>query len=128
MLDDYRRRLAIGLTLFLLLFVALVFSTQASALSDTLGSFRAYTFTCTTTPQRLAPSSGVKSSKAMRVWNNSATSVFLGGSDVATTSTGYPICTNTTNCEMSALPIDAAPVVWCRVASGTVDVLVLAGN
>lgn len=106
---------------------ALFLATRSEALADTLGFVRVYTFTCTTTGQKIVPSSGRTGSRSMRVWNNSATSVFLGGSDVATTLTGYPICTNTANCEAAGMTLDANPVVFCRVAAGTVDVLVFQG-
>lgn len=106
---------------------ALFLATRSEALADTLGFVRVFTMTCTTTAQRVVPTSGRFGSRSMRLWNNSSTSVFLGGSDVATTSTGYPICTNTANCEASGITLDANPVVFCRVASGTVDVLVFQG-
>lgn len=126
---SWRIRQAVAGSAFLLLacFLGfLVWTPPAEALSDPLGTFRVYTFSCTTAGQQIVPSSGRKSSKAARFWNNSATPVYLGGSDVATTSTGYPICTDTAVCEASGFSIDSAPVVWCRAGS-TVSIVVSVG-
>jgi hypothetical protein len=106
---------------------ALFLATRSEALADALGYVRVFTFTCTTTAQQIKPTSGRTGSRSIRLWNNSATSVFLGASDVATTSTGYPICTNTANCESSGITLDANPVVYCRVAAATQDILVFQG-
>lgn len=63
--------------------------------------------------------------KACRVWNNSATVVYLGGNLQAIDSTdGYPICTSTASCPESVLTIDGSGVS-VEAASGTVNLQVI---
>lgn len=92
-------------------------------LSTSLGRIRAYQVACTTTATAI--SDGHSQSSGL-IWNNSATAVYLGGSDVNTTTTGFPICTNTASCLRADMPIDAK-YLYCRVAAGSTTVTVLAG-
>lgn len=92
-------------------------------LSTSLGRVRAYQVACTTTATAI--SDGHSQSSGL-IWNNSATPVFLGGSDVNATTEGFPICTDTATCLRADMPIDAK-YLYCRVSSGTVAVKVLAG-
>ena len=89
-----------------------------------LVNVRAFTESCGTTATVISDDNPIASGL---IWNNSATPVYLGGSDVATTATGFPICTDTALCLRADMPIDARRV-WCIVAAGSVNVLVLAGG
>lgn len=98
----------------------------AHALSDPLGRLRVYTFACGTSAAQVLPTGAPRSAKAMRLWNNSTTPVFLGGADVNTSTLGWPICTDTAVCEQASFPIDSNPVVYC-VTGSTVNIKVFAG-
>lgn len=108
------------------LFCYVAFSPRAEALSDPLAYVRTFTFSCTTSAARIVPSTSVRTQKAMRVWNNSTTPIYLGGSDVDTSTKGWPICTDTANCEQASFPIDSQAVVYC-VAGSTVSLKVITG-
>jgi hypothetical protein len=97
---------------------------QADALADPLAYVRTYTFSCTTGAARIVPSSNIRTQRAMRVWNSSATPIYLGGSDVNTSTTGWPICTDTALCEQASFPVDSQAVVYC-VAGSTVSLKVV---
>lgn len=104
------------------------FTPAANALADSLGIARSYEVSCTTGATRLRPASGLSGFAAFKVWNNSTTAVYIGGSDVDTSTKGYPICT-TSSCDGASIPVDAKPdVFFCRVAVGSVTVKVLAGG
>jgi hypothetical protein len=105
----------------------LVFASAAFALSDPLGGGKSYQITCGTTARNLAPS-GTVSYQAFRFFVNSATTVHVGGPDVAGSSTGMPYCTNSTNCVASTDSVDGNPAgFFCR-ASSDVTVTVFAGK
>lgn len=93
------------------------------ALPASLGHLRAFQVSCGTTAALL--SDGLPISSAL-ILNNSATAVYLGGSDVDTTTHGFPICTNTAACLRPDMPLDGKRLS-CIVASGSVTVTVLAG-
>ncbi|MCC7173491.1 MAG: hypothetical protein IT459_23810 [Planctomycetes bacterium] len=99
------------------------FALLAMGLGTSLAKIRTHTVTCGTTATAITDGTGASS---MLIWNNSATPVYLGGSDVNTTTEGFPICTDTANCLRADMPIDAK-YLYCRVSAGTVTVRVLAG-
>jgi len=108
----------------LILLVAIAaFALLAMGLGSSLGRIRTHTVTCATTATAIADGHNASS---MLIWNNTATPVYLGGSDVDTTTAGFPICTDTATCLRADMPIDAK-YLYCRVSSGTVAVKVLAG-
>lgn len=107
---------------------AVLSSQPALALADSLSILRAYQVSCATTATAIAPSDGIKSQHAWSVWNNSATPVYVGGSDVTTTTKGWPICTDTASCPSSTLSVDAVTSGFCRVGSGTVTLTVISGR
>lgn len=109
---------ALVTVLYAVVLFSVLAATDADALSDPLGSVRVFQFTCTTSAQVIKPSSNPKGAKSLRLWNNSATPVYLGGADVTNGLTnGWPICTNTAACEQASFPIDSNPVVYCRAGS-----------
>lgn len=116
----------VGLTVALAAALFFLFSSPADALSDPLGRLRVYTFACGTSAAQIMPTGAPRSAKAMRIWNNSTTPVYLGGADVNTSTLGWPICTDASVCEQPAFPIDSNPVVYC-VAGSTVNVKVFLG-
>lgn len=127
-MNSYVNRLWFGLiVLAAFVFACLWFASPAKALSDSLGTVRVYTFSCTTTAAKIIPSSGVRSVKAQRFWNNSTSPVYIGGTDVDTSTKGWPICTDTAACEQASFPIDAGTTVWCKAGS-TVSLLVFTGT
>lgn len=126
---DLNRRGVLIATAAVAALVALVgFPPVANALADSLGIARSYEVACGTSATRLRPADGLSGFAAFKVWNNSATAVYLGGSDVDTSTKGYPICT-TSSCDGASLPVDGKPdVFFCRVASGSTTVKILAGG
>lgn len=88
-----------------------------------LGGLRAFTVTCATTATAVTDGTPYLSGL---LWNNSATPVYLGAANVNTTTLGFPICTDTAVCLRPDMPADARHS-YCRVASGTVAIKVLAG-
>jgi hypothetical protein len=107
---------------------AALLALKSNALSDPLGKGGSYEVTCGTTATAMGPATPFVTYHAFRVWNNSTTPVFIGGANVATTLTGMPYCTDTAVCISASESIDATPGgFFCRVASGTVVVKVIAG-
>lgn len=121
---NLRLRTALGLLLVtagslgVLFLLSLAF--PAEALSDPLSLVRVFQFSCTTTAAQIKPTDVPRNAKAMRIWNNSTTPVYLGGSDVTNGLTkGWPICTDTAACEQASFPIDVVANVYCRAGSST---------
>jgi hypothetical protein len=111
------------------IFVALVtfmFSSGAFALANTLGFVRVFQLSCDGTVRKIVPASGRTGSLAVLLWNSTSTAVFIGGSDVNTTTTGIPICSSS-SCVSSSLSIDSNPVLYCQTAGSTVTLTVLQG-
>lgn len=89
-----------------------------------LSGLRAFTVSCGTSATPISDSVPYHS---LYLWNNSATPIYLGASNVtASTTNGMPICTDTASCPRADLPADARHG-FCRVGSGTVSLVVLAG-
>ncbi len=96
-------------------------SSDSEALQP-LGRIRSYEVTCDTTPRRLSPTTGYVPSSAFK-FVNGATQIFIGGSDVNTTTTGTPYAAS------SRESLDATPrEVWCVTSSGSSTVDILAGT
>lgn len=89
-----------------------------------LGGLRAFKVSCGTSA---TPITDGKPYHSIYLWNNSATAIYLGGSDVtASTTNGMPICTASASCPKADMPADARHG-FCRVAAGTQDLVALAG-
>jgi len=101
---------------------------QASAQAAPLGRIRTFNVTCTTSATPIKPPDGLTSISAWSVWQNSATPVYIGGSDVTNgTTKGWPICTDTAVCPASTISFDANAVGFCRAGSSQ-TVVVVSGN
>lgn len=92
-------------------------------LSTSLGNMRSHEVACATTATAVTDGYGASS---MLLWNNSTTPVYLGASDVNTTTKGFPICTDTATCLRADMPIDGK-YLYCIVTTGTVTLDILAG-
>lgn len=92
-----------------------------------LGDIEAEVITITTAATELKPAAyGGRSPSSCRIWNNSATVAYVGGSGVDTTD-GYPLCTDTASCPEAAITIDGNGV-YALVASSTLDLNVICGR
>ena len=111
----------------LVAFLALVV-VPAAALSTPLAQLRGYEIGCIATAGgiSLGKAGDLKAVSSMMVWVNSATPVYIGGTDVTSTK-GMPICTNTALCPASSISIDAKGAT-CLSSSGTVTASVLVGT
>ena len=103
--------LALGLPLLLL------------GLSTSLGNMRAHQVACGDTA---TPVTDGYPASSMLLWNNSATPVYLGASNVNTSTRGFPICTDTASCLRADMPLDGK-YLYCIVGAGSVTLTVLAG-
>lgn len=115
-----------GFPLFLFAAIlAVIWSGQSQALSDPLGTFRSFEKSCGTTAAPLCSGANCKI-KAGKFWVNSATPVYMGGSDVNTGTLGMPYCTDTATCVAASEPIDGnLNGLWCKAGSSvTVDIIV----
>lgn len=119
--------------IFLTILGLLIFAYPVLA-DPILGGFRVYTVSCDGTTKTLAPSDAVtapnkkRSFVSFRWWVNSATPVFIGDSDVATTSTGMPYCTDTASCVLATDTADGNPAnLHCKTGGSSVNVLVFGG-
>ena len=111
---------------YVFLAVALL-SVGALAAFSPLGSLEAEVLTVSTTATELKPAAyGGRAPASCRVWNNSVTVVYIGGSGVDTTD-GYPICTDTASCPEAAITVDGNGL-YGIVAASTQDVNVLCGR
>lgn len=98
------------------------------ALATPLANPRAYQIGCLAAAGgiSLKKTTDLKSVSSLVIWNNSATPVYIGGSDVTST-LGMPICTDSAACPSSSVAFDGtAP--FCLSSSGTKTVVVLAGS
>jgi hypothetical protein len=64
---------------------------------------------------------------SVRCFNLTTTPVYLGGSNVNTSTLGYPICTDTASCPESAITVDGQNV-YGIVASGSTTVTCIKGK
>lgn len=99
--------------------LALWFAKPTQALSDPLSRFVAWTVTCNSTARSLAPASGFIPRKGFEITNGAAV-IYLGGSNVNTTTLGYPIAID------GVKSIDGAPSALYCVSAGS-SVLELLG-
>lgn len=106
-----------------------LFTSPVVALADPLGKFRTYQITCTGTAARMIPTDDPRTFQAFKFWVNNATEVYMGGSDVTTTTKGLPYCTTAANCVAAYDSVDGNPAeFYCRTAGGSITVTVLAGR
>ena len=105
----------------------MTYPTSVNALSDSLGLYRSYQVSCTSTPGKMCRT-GYCSFQAFKFWVNSATPVFMGGSDVDTSTKGMPYCTAGASCLQSFDSIDGVPANMFCDSGGTVTVTVIAGR
>ena len=94
-------------------------------LNTPLGKVRAYQVSCTTAAGGVTLSDGQPIS-SLFVFVNSATPVYVGGTDVDATH-GMPICTATASCPSSSISFDVKDA-RCLSSAGTVTATVLAGT
>ena len=110
------------LVALLVVLASIVGISSDSVALQPLGRVRSYEVTCTTTPKRLSPASGYVPTSAFK-FTNGAVQIFIGGSDVNTTTLGTPYAASAKE------SLDAAPrEVWCMTASGSSVVDILAGT
>ena len=103
----------------------IILTPKAMALADSLSKGTSYEIACDTTAVRLSPTTQYS---AFRFWVNSSTPVYVGGSDVNTSTAGMPYCTDTAACVLATDSIDGNPSeFWCRAGSA-VTVKVIAGG
>lgn len=95
-----------------------------TGLSNPVGGIRTFTVTCLTTATAITDGKGVS---AFRAFNNTATPAFVGGTDVTSTTKGFPLCTDTATCPSSTLPVDGGGA-YCLSTGGAVTLLVIAGK
>jgi hypothetical protein len=93
-------------------------------LSTPLGKVRAYEVACATTAGGTSLGDG-EAFSSLYVWINSATPVYIGGTNVDATH-GMPFCTASASCPSAVLSMDAK-LARCLSSSGTVTAIVLAG-
>lgn len=107
--------------------MVVTYPTSVNALADSLGFYRSYQISCTTSALAMCRT-GYCNFQAFKFWVNSATPVFVGGSDVDTSTKGMPYCTDGANCVASSEPVDGSPgSLFCR-SGGAVTVTVFAGR
>jgi hypothetical protein len=100
-------------------FLVLVYPSTANALADSLGFARAYQISCDVTPIRMC-NSGYCQFQAFKF--STAGSIFLGGSDVNTTTKGFPYVNGDKD------SIDGSPGAFFCTAAAPVTVTILAGR
>lgn len=100
----------------------------ADAYDTPLAKVHAYQLGCVASAGgiSLKKSTDLQNYSHLTVWNNSATPVYIGGSDITST-LGLPICTDTAACPAASISMDAAGA-YCLSSSGTKTVVVLAGS
>ncbi len=105
----------------IILFTAFAAFAPAFADGGTIGLTRAYQVPCNSTARTLAPS-GVNSTKNSFKFKVTGAAVFFGGSDVDTSTKGFPYNIGDID------SYDANPgAVWCKSA-GSATVTILAGG
>lgn len=91
------------------------------ALANPTSKVTAFQFTATTTQAELQ-SGNEYNWKSCRLWNNSATQLYVGGiEDTLSSTVGWKLCTDTANCPEDKLTIDGRGIVL-EAASGTLTV------
>ena len=105
--------------------VALVAVLVLTGLSKPVRNLVTYQVTCATTATSLRGAQGALS--ALTLWNNTTTPAFIGGSDVNSTTTGMPICTDTAACYDSKFPVDGGDG-YCLSVGGAVVLTITAGR
>lgn len=98
---------------------------QRPAVFTSLGKVRSYQVSCATTAGGTDLSDGSPISSIF-VFINSATPVYIGGTDVDSTH-GMPVCTAAASCAASSLSLDVKEA-RCLSSSGTVTATVIAGS
>lgn len=107
--------------------VLMIYSDKSNALADPVGTVRVFQKSCGTTAAPLCAGQNC-SYQTAKFWVNSATPVFIGGSDVDTSTKGMPYCTDTASCISAGDSADAVlPALWCKAGS-SVTVTVLVGK
>lgn len=105
----------------------MIYSDKSSALADPVGTVRVFQKPCNSTASPLCTGQNCQYQTA-KFWVNSATPVFIGGSDVDTSTKGMPYCTDTATCVAAGDTADALlPALWCK-SGGSVTVTVLVGK
>lgn len=100
-------------------FLVLAYPKTANALADSLGFARAYQISCDVAPIRMCPS-GYCSFQAFKF--STAGSIFVGGSDVNTTTRGMPYIAGDKE------SIDGTPGAFFCTAAAPVTVTIIAGR
>jgi hypothetical protein len=105
----------------------MTYPTSVNALADSLGFYRSYQVSCTSSAAKMCRT-GYCSFQAFKFWVNSSTPVYMGGSDVDTSTKGMPYCTDSANCVQAMESVDGSPSSMSCVSGGTVTVTVIAGR
>lgn len=106
-------------------FGALLYFIPAAADVTPLGRMRVFQMNCTATAQPITD--GGEVFEAARLWNPSATAVYIGGTDVDASTKGVPIC-NTASCIDDDIPVTAKTgVALCRTSAGSQAITVVVG-
>lgn len=98
----------------------------ALGLGAPLNGSHTFPVACGTAATRIADTTSTGLS-AFMAWNNSTTLVYVGGSDVDTSTKGMPICTTAATCFASSIAIDGGGA-YCIVASGSTTIEVIGGK
>lgn len=102
-------------------------SSPSLALAAPLGALQAKTTSVTTTAEKVTDElDKTTGNKSCMIWNNSATILYVGGSDVDSTH-GWPICTNTSTCPAAVLSTDVREAYYVS-ASGTLAPIIVCGR
>lgn len=118
-------RTRIGFNRYAVVAACAVALLMLTGLANPVGGIRTFQVAClASAPVAVTDSKGVS---ALRVWNNSATPVYLGSSAMTGATNGMPICTATASCIAADMPIDGGGL-YCLSSSGTVTVTVIAGR
>lgn len=101
---------------------------ELDPLGEPFGQVRVWQQSCTSTAAAIKPSSAPTTYSSLRIMNNNSGAVYIGGSDVNTSTKGYPLCTTAATCPEFALSLPAlAGVPYCVAGSAT-TITVIAGN
>lgn len=128
MVSRVNKSLVAMAAIFLVAIVGVFASMSASALADPVGEYQVWSHACGTSVSRITSPTVGKSFKTFQMWNNSATPVFFGASDVDTvtgaSATGWPICNDTAVCPRAFQEIDGIPTSLHCKAGSTIQVLI----
>ncbi len=95
-----------------------------ASLTTPLAKVRSYTVSCATTAGGTSLNDG-EATSSMFIFVNSATPVYIGGTDIDSTH-GMPVCTAAASCVSASMSLDVK-TARCLSSSGTVSALVIAG-